>query len=115
MWDCSRVLWDNEGTWAETTPRLQELRTLPEGTRLDIGSPFDLLNPLGSQRAEHPEQSARHPEHISRPITAAPGTASFSPQRTFDTVGTTPVLGPENSLASFVASAVLSETETVNL
>lgn len=88
MWDCSRILWDNEGTWAETTPRLQELRALPEGTRLDIRSPFDLLNPLGSQRAEHPEQSARH---HSRSITAAPGTAFFSPQRTFDTVGTTPV------------------------
>lgn len=58
VWNCSRVLWDNEGTWAETTPRLHELRALPEGTRLDIRSPFDLLNPLGSQRAESPVSQA---------------------------------------------------------
>lgn len=69
---CSRVLLGNEGTWAETTLRLQELRALPEGSRLDIRSPFDLLNPLGSQRAENPEQSARSPELISWSLTATP-------------------------------------------
>lgn len=90
VWDCSRVLPDNEGTWAETTLRLQELRALPEGTRLVyMRSPFDLLNPLGSQRAENPEQSARSPEQISRSLTATPGTASFSPKRTFNTVDIT--------------------------
>ena len=91
MWDYSRVLPNNEGAWAETTLRLQELRALLEGTKLDIRSLFDLMNPLGSQRAENPDQSARYPEHISRSLMATPGTASFSPERTFDTVGTTPV------------------------
>lgn len=37
-WDYSRVLRDNAGTWAETTLRLQELRVLPGGSRLDIRS-----------------------------------------------------------------------------
>lgn len=89
VWDCSRVLGDKEGTWAETTPRLRELRALPEGSRRDSRSPFDLLDPLGSQRAENPEQSAWHPEHIFWSLAATPGTALFSPQRTFDSVGTT--------------------------
>lgn len=91
MYGTVAVLPDNEGTWAETTLRLQELRALPEGSRLDIRSPFDLLNPLGSQRAENPEQSARSPELVSRSLMATtPETTSFSPKRTFDTVGTTP-------------------------
>lgn len=48
-----------------TSLRLQELRSLPEGTRLDISSPFDLLSSPGSQRVESPEQSARGLKHFS--------------------------------------------------
>lgn len=61
VWDCSRILRDNEGTWAETTPRLQEPRVLPEGSRRGSGSPFDLLDPLGSrgQRTQSSQPGAQ--------------------------------------------------------